>query len=564
MESPNVMKRGGMNRFETVEVSGRKLTVYPPPSYKTSGERYPVVYVQDGGALFAECINYIELLFREGRLPEMLLVGIGTANRNADYTPWPSAALVPGFPDFGGNGRAYVDEVADVIKPYVDAHYRTKPDSLHTGIAGASFGGMIAMFAGYWRPDIFGSAGLLSASFWYDGVMEFIRSEPAPPEKLRIYMSVGSGEGKYKTNVQKNMVPSTLETNRLWLEKGFPPQRLRFEVEEGGTHDPVFMARRLPEALSFMLGDGSLGRRETASAARKPEADAVIGDHADASRGGNSRNADRISLGYAVPGTETFELTARETGGRYRIFVFRPAKPAPAGGYPVLYALDGNACFGSLAEAMRLQSRHPLGLEPGIIVGIGYDTDEPFATGRRFYDYTIAALPGDTRPDGTPFPETGGADRFLSFIEEELKPEIERRYPVDRARQALFGHSLGGFFTLYALLEQPGAFRSYIAGSPSVWWAGRYLPERLQDWVPGLKPGITDNLELLIAAGSEEKPFMTEDARQVYERLAPLASGGMRVVHELIAGEGHVSVIHPLISRMLRFVFAPRDRSKQQ
>src|SRR3546814_15077313 len=49
-------------------------------------------------------------------------------------------------------------------------------------------------------------------------------------------------------------------------------------------------------------------------------------------------------------------------------------------------------------------------------------------------------------------------------------PAIEKRYAVDSRRQALYGHSLGGLFALHMLYSHPGAFRTIIAASPSIWW----------------------------------------------------------------------------------------------
>ncbi|MFD1953595.1 alpha/beta hydrolase [Paenibacillus thailandensis] len=254
MKSIRTERRNGTNRCHAVTIQDRALLVYLPPSYSSGDRHYPVAYVQDGGGLIDDCANYLELLFREGKLPELILVGVATQNRNDEYTPWPAPALLAGRPDFGGAARSYLNELADTVKPYIDQHYRTQPASGHTGVIGASLGGMVSMLAGYWRPDVFGRIGMLSASLWYEGVMDFIREQAPPTEGMRIYMSVGGSEGVYKTNVQRNMVSFSRETHRLWLEKGFPPHRLRFDVEEGGTHDPLFMARRFPEALRFLFG----------------------------------------------------------------------------------------------------------------------------------------------------------------------------------------------------------------------------------------------------------------------------------------------------------------------
>ncbi|AIQ55533.1 hypothetical protein R70331_02140 [Paenibacillus sp. FSL R7-0331] len=257
-----------------------------------------------------------------------------------------------------------------------------------------------------------------------------------------------------------------------------------------------------------------------------------------------------------LPGTEMWDMTSLYNGLTYRIFVHLPLKPAPPEGYPVLYTVDGNAYFASLNDAMRLQTRHPRGLPSGMIVSIGYPADGPFVSERRFRDLTVPDVQQGLRPDGSPWPVNGGADAFLDFIEQELMPLIGRRYNVDHSRAALFGHSLGGFFTLYTLIRRGGLFSTYIAGSPSLWWKGKVLFDMLPELEEKLRNGELA-CSLMIGIGSEEDG-MLENARAFYERLVPFAGSGFsRLAYNEFQGEGHMSVLQPLFSPMLRFIFAP-------
>lgn len=372
-----------------------------------------------------DCLNYLEHLFKDGRLGELILVGIATEKRNDEYTPWPAKSLLEGRPPFGGRGREYVDEVADRIKPYIDGRYRTLPEPEHTGIVGASFGGLISMFAGYWRPDTFGRIGMLSASLWYEGVMEFIRGHEKLPPGLRVYMSVGQYEGAYKQGIQQFMTPSNLEAYRIWTGEEGADSRVRLHMDPDGTHDPIFMSRRFPDAVSWLFDEDGSGAAVEARAAMEQ----------DARTEGQAVTAEGIrgipetaGPAYRISGTVTWNMQSESTGRVYRISVAEPMGPPPEGGYPVLYSLDANASFGTLAEAVRLQSRTPRGITPSIIVGIGYDSDSPIVTDERFYDYTVPAAAHElpVRPNGMPWPETGGAEDFLDFIELQLIPALRR------------------------------------------------------------------------------------------------------------------------------------------
>ncbi|MBW4082230.1 alpha/beta hydrolase [Paenibacillus sp. S150] len=242
--------------FRREEVRGRRLMIYLPRSYGTEGRKYPVVYLQDEGSVMRQTTNYLEHLSITGELPELIFVGIATPDRNHEYTPWPRAAATPGSPDFGGGGSGYLKELVEVIKPYIDRHYATLPGRADTGLIGYSLGGLISMYAYYLYPDIFGRIGLLSASFWYEGMLEYMRTRVATPCGPQLYMYVGELEGLYKTNVQKQMVPSTRKAHRLLKEQGLSEQVLRFDTDRQGTHDSVFFSRQLPAALKWLFGAG--------------------------------------------------------------------------------------------------------------------------------------------------------------------------------------------------------------------------------------------------------------------------------------------------------------------
>lgn len=124
--------------------------------------------------------------------------------------------------------------------------------------------------------------------------------------------------------------------------------------------------------------------------------------------------------------------------------------------YPVIYLLDGPGHFHHTTGTARFLARH--GRMPGVIVVAIPNTD-------RTRDLTPP-----TRVDslGT-FPTAGGADNFLAFISDELKPYIAENYRT-RPYSILIGHSFGGLFANHALVHRPDVFNAYISISPSLWW----------------------------------------------------------------------------------------------
>lgn len=264
-----------------------------------------------------------------------------------------------------------------------------------------------------------------------------------------------------------------------------------------------------------------------------------------------------------IPRAEQWAMHSRIENRKYQIMIAKPAEAPPPSGYPVIYLLDANSVFGTMVEAVRLQSRRPdkTGVIPAVIVGIGYETEGPFSD-QRYYDFTpMASSEYLQKPDGTALPEQGGAAAFLQFIEEELKPEIEREFRIDSSRQTIFGHSLGGLFALYALLTKPHAFQYYIAGSPSIHWNKQFLLEKEQQFM-SLCEHKPMNVHVLLGMGELEKSHMSQNsyrAKGLAERLSVLSSRGVKVEFAEFEGEGHVSVLPVLISRALRFALSPGE-----
>jgi len=238
--------------------------------------------------------------------------------------------------------------------------------------------------------------------------------------------------------------------------------------------------------------------------------------------------------------TEQRSVHSRHTGRDYRIFVARPQQEPPAAGYPVLFVLDGNALFPTLAlQAQALEARPDPALRDSVlVVGIGYPNTQLYDFEARAEDYT---------------PDAADRQRFLAFIEDELKPLIAARYRVDPSRQTLFGHSYGGLFTLYALLERPQAFSGYVAASPSIWWYQGFVERRLSAFERRAGKAAP-RAQLLITAGSAEEPQagdplsdprqrhlaerrMVGNARETAQRLAAVA--GLRVDLRINAGANH-------------------------
>lgn len=240
-------------KIEKTVIGRRDITIFLPPAYRADQKEFAVVYMQDGGELLFKQVETVARLMTDGKMEQLIFVGIAPAQRLDDYTPWPAAALSAKYPDFGGRGQQYLAFVVNEVKVCVDTKYRTCTGPEHTGIIGASLGGLLSLYALYLYPAVFGKAGSLSGSFWYEGFVEFMNKQRLLNEKSRIYLDVGSQEGIGKNTIQREMLHKTGEVYQILLKQGMPAANCRYYISEGDTHGQLCFMRRFAGAVSWLF-----------------------------------------------------------------------------------------------------------------------------------------------------------------------------------------------------------------------------------------------------------------------------------------------------------------------
>uniref|UniRef100_UPI004049AC46 alpha/beta hydrolase-fold protein n=1 Tax=Flavobacterium sp. TaxID=239 RepID=UPI004049AC46 len=137
--------------------------------------------------------------------------------------------------------------------------------------------------------------------------------------------------------------------------------------------------------------------------------------------------------------------------------------------YPVVYILDGEVFLPTVSN---VQDYYSGGFTPEMVL-IGISNHK-----NRMRDLTTSKV---TEMYGMPFKdENGQAANFIKFIESELIPFIENKYPVTNFR-TLIGHSYGGLFTIYALIHNQELFSNYLAIDPSLDWDNQRLMNQSRD-----------------------------------------------------------------------------------
>lgn len=169
-----------------------------------------------------------------------------------------------------------------------------------------------------------------------------------------------------------------------------------------------------------------------------------------------------------IPGTELKRINSSIVPGQeYVLHIMLPGGYADSNKtYPVVYLMDSQWDF-PLVSALYGEQYYDGFIPAMIVVGVTWGGTNPNPDSLRARDYT------PTNVKGTP--QSGGADKFLSFMKEELFPFVEKNYRVDKNDRTLVGCSLGGLFTMYTLFTHPEMFQRYVAASPAFTWDNNVL-----------------------------------------------------------------------------------------
>lgn len=264
-------------------VAARPVDLWLPPGYE-NGPPCAVLYMHDGQNLFDPQQSYtgitwgvaeaLSALITAGHIPPALVVGIhNTPNRFGEYMPTGAIHLNPETQRRFGEWVAEEDDsqdqqdtadpppqlvadnylrfIVEELKPFVDAHYRTRPQAAHTAILGSSMGGLISAYAFCEYPDVFHLAGCLS-THWpiADGLMlDYLAASLPDPAGRRIYFDHGGLE------LDATYAPYQQRANLLLEARGYRPEaEYQCRTAPEHPHHESAWRARLPGALEFLLG----------------------------------------------------------------------------------------------------------------------------------------------------------------------------------------------------------------------------------------------------------------------------------------------------------------------
>lgn len=213
----------GRSRLRRLSVAGidgaapREVFVYLPAAYFSQPRQaFAAVYWQDGFNVFAnpqapfgswDLDRSSDALIAAGQIAPLNHVAVDTRDREREYAWAPLH-----HPDLSGAPLlpAYARWLVEVLKPRIDATFRTLPGREATAIAGSSLGGNAALWTAWQHWQVFAKVAALSPALWVgEGVAassghlgegpslrQIIAANRAgvPSGGLRVYLDCGDSE----------------------------------------------------------------------------------------------------------------------------------------------------------------------------------------------------------------------------------------------------------------------------------------------------------------------------------------------------------------------------------
>jgi len=218
----------------TVLGEDRIILVRTPVGYETNKVRYPVLYMTDGDAHMGHTASTIEFLTQNGRISDLIVVGVTNTDRTRDLTPAKSTDKTPAgdlrFPTSGGADNFLKFFETELI-PEIEKKYRVQPYRI---LAGHSLGGLFAIHAMITKPGLFNSYIAVSPSLQWENsealkrVDAYLKNQKEA--NVTLFTSIGNEPGAIGEDFDK--FKDMLSKSNI---KGFEWQAERMADEDHGS-----------------------------------------------------------------------------------------------------------------------------------------------------------------------------------------------------------------------------------------------------------------------------------------------------------------------------------------
>lgn len=209
----------------------RTILVRTPAGYDSNNQKYPVLYLTDGDAHIGHTASTIEFLARNGRMSELIVVGITNTDRTRDLTPTKATGPnVDQFPTAGGADK-FLKFIESEVIPQIEKTYRVQPYRI---LAGHSFGGLFAVHTLITRPELFNSYVAVSPSLQWSDEATLKRAEEFFKNRKELHVTLFTSLGNEPGDIGKDFIAFRELLSKTQI-KGFEWEAEQYTDEDHGS-----------------------------------------------------------------------------------------------------------------------------------------------------------------------------------------------------------------------------------------------------------------------------------------------------------------------------------------
>ena len=260
------------------------------------------------------------------------------------------------------------------------------------------------------------------------------------------------------------------------------------------------------------------------------------------------------------------ELESKELEEKRTLNIYLPQgyHPDSVTTYPVIYVLDGSQYedFPHIAGLVQFMNMYNI-LPKSIVVGIS-NLDKS-----RYRDFTY---PSSDERDIKDLPTSGGSEKFINYLENEVIPLINRNYKTN-THKTIIGQSLGGLLVTEILFKKPYLFDNYVIVSPSLWWDNQKMIKNADDFLANLSKNIelqnktnsTYKKQIFVSLGKEH-PVMHKVADKLVgaiKKLEATKNGNIALFYSPILEQNHATILHLAVYKAFESFYKKEDNKEK-
>lgn len=246
----------------------KDIYIWTPEDYdKSSGEKYPVIYMTDGQNLFGYAADPSKCWYADMCVENMIkssgnkaiVVGIDNSTSDRDSELTPDLGDIVDISDRAnyedGTGKYFSDFVCDKVVPYIEKNYSVYTDPGHVAICGSSSGGIECFYIGMEHPEKFGTIGALSPAFaLYDDQtwVEYLKTKDYSKHCPNIYIYNGGSD-----NLEKFLLAGAKSMPDNLSAIDYPKDKVTYKYYEKGIHTEEYWRAVYPEFLKIFYSAGN-------------------------------------------------------------------------------------------------------------------------------------------------------------------------------------------------------------------------------------------------------------------------------------------------------------------